>query len=166
MAAGLTAALPLGQAADCCCTELRRRRRRFRIRFFTDEEEAELLAAADAYNRDTGRECGDFFKTLRLPGNPEGLLAGRPTLLTKVAGLNSLDALSAATTICARVTPVLGRFEVRIVDVSGFGFPRPTLGRFRSLEAARRVATEWQQKIPSFQLDVATVVDIELGQRL
>lgn len=157
-----------GSTCSCCEDEpgRRRRRRRFRIRFFTDEEEAELLTAADAFNRDTGRECGDFFKTLRLPGNPERLIADRPTLITKVASLSSFEALSAATTICARVTPVLGRYEVRIRDVSGFDFPRPSLGRFRSLQAARRVAAEWQAKIPSFQLDVATVVDIELGQRL
>lgn len=152
----------------CCCEAARRRqgRRRFRIRFFTDEEEAELLAAADAWNRDTGRSCGDFFKTLTIGAGANKALAGRPTLLTKVLTIGALELLAAGRTICANLPVPPGRYEVRRFEVSGFGFSRPVIGRFRSLEAARAICDDFIQKHPYPSLESCHIVDIETAETI
>lgn len=154
--------------ARCCCCRCtaRYRRRRFRIRFFTDEEEAELRELADAWNRDTGRSCGDFFKTLTIGAGANKALAGRPTLLTKVLTAGALELLAAGQTICANLPVPPGRYEVRRFEVSGFGFPRPAIGRFRSVEAARAVCDDFIQKHPYPSLESCHIVDIETAETI
>lgn len=157
---------PLGHVGHCLCCECcddrdPRRRRRRRVRFLTDEDQTDLLEAADAFNRDTGRTCADFFKTMRLPGNPEGALAGRPTLLVKMQNLNDIEARFAMTTICARLKiPPGGRYEAYRFDVSGFGFPRPTLGRYRSAAAAEAVCALFRRKQFPGSLEGCNVRDL------
>lgn len=164
----------------CCCAPLQlspERQRRFRVRFFTAAEEQQLIHEATAWQKNTGRSCGDFFKTMRLPGNPEAALAGRPTLLAKVRNLNAGQALLAANTICARVSPPTRptvllpippapslplRYEAFRFEVSGFGFSRPTLGRFATLAEATAAALNFTAAQRSGSLEGATVRDLGL----
>ena len=62
--------------------------------------------AAQNFMRDTGRSCGDFFKTLSDPlTRSDPWLGRRPTLLRKIEGMSSLEVLVAGATICARSKP-------------------------------------------------------------
>lgn len=75
---------------------------------FTIPESASLRFAAAAFMNDTGRACGDFFPTLRRGPTADRHLSGRATLLAKVKGLSSSEALLQGETICADVpSPVV-----------------------------------------------------------
>lgn len=120
---------PLNLCCCCCANGLhRRRRQRHGAYIFSEEEDADLIKAADIFNRDTGRSCADFFKTMRLPGNPDRVIADRPTLLAKVTNLNQARAVFAATTICAQVAklpkrPYLGGVIANWLGVSPASLP-------------------------------------------
>lgn len=125
--------------------------------------------------KDTGRTCGDFFKTLGTPGNPDGGLADRPTLLAKVTNLNDAEALFASTTICARVPrakkrppplapppppPEIAHYGIQYYEVSGFGFTRPFDRGPYTLTNALNIVANFKIAHPYPSLEGASVVDL------
>lgn len=155
----------------CCCCKPRRRR--LRIRYGDedwDEEELEdledaawwwlctdgrialaserrILRTRRQCDKETGRTCGDFFKTLRAGPTADAALAGRATLLTRVKNINDFSALALSTTICARmpvqprpraaqpvgtITPAPGRYVIEFdapeFVYSQYRISHPTLG--------------------------------------
>jgi len=63
----------------------------------------ELQRLARKFILDTGRTCGDFFKTLRTAGNPERMLAGRQTLLQHYKSITDFGKKALEITVCARI---------------------------------------------------------------
>ena len=78
------------------------------------EVEAAVVAAR-AFMGDTGRACGDFFRTLREGPTADSFLAGRATLLAKIRGMSDSEALFASTTVCANAEQSIQEPGVRVV---------------------------------------------------
>lgn len=156
----------LSHHALCCCCSCatrRRRRRRFRWRIILkdkweyDEIGVDSVYAAVSYwcpYWPIGRPR--YFNERNFRGAPIDELVARAHAWQDSEYLQFIE-------VCEEHSPAPKRYEVKIINVSGFGFTRPTLGRFNSLERARQVAAAWMLKRPGYQLDVANIIDLHTG---